>query len=164
MTEGTDGRTGVPGPTSATLVLEPVPHPSGPVLLRATGEIDDVTAADLAEHLVAWFGAAPRVVLDLSGVSFLGSPGLSVLLAAHRDAAAGGVTFQLRCGDARQVRRVLQTTGTLEYLDVLDRIPAGGAGRAPHAALFAVPPGDDGQDPTGPDSDTTEDGRGVTLL
>lgn len=135
---------------SGALTLDAVPHPAGPVLVHARGEIDTVTAPFLSEQLRGWFAAAPRVVLDLSRVSFLGSAGLSALLAGTAEADAAGVLFQLACGEARQVRRVLQITGTLEHLDVVDRIPPGAAdgpgGRS--GRLFAVPdPGPADGDP-----------------
>lgn len=139
---GPTGGTGFPAAADGTgaLVLEAVPHPAGPVLVHARGEIDTVTAPFLSDQLRGWFAAAPRVVLDLSRVSFLGSAGLSVLLEGTAEADAAGVSFQLACGEARQVRRVLQVTGTLEHLDVVDRIPPGGPDRPGGGArLFAVP-------------------------
>ncbi|MEQ3553048.1 STAS domain-containing protein [Pseudonocardia nematodicida] len=127
---GTDG--------TGALRLEAVPHPSGPVLVHADGEVDTVTAPFLSGQLHEWVAAAPRVVLDLSRVTFLGSAGLAVLLDSHLWATRAGVAFQVVCGEARQVRRVLQVTGTLEHLDVLDRIlPGTTAGERP--PLFAVP-------------------------
>jgi anti-sigma B factor antagonist len=145
MTGPTVGPCGVPPPAasstdgSGALALEPVPHPSGPVLLHATGEIDMVTAPFLLEQLRGWFATAPRVLLDLSAVTFLGSVGLSALLEAHRDALAGDVVLQLTCGDARQVRRVLQITGTMEHLDVMDPVPPATATGGAPPALFPVP-------------------------
>ncbi|MFE7203209.1 STAS domain-containing protein [Pseudonocardia alni] len=143
MTDPTDGPGGVPGLSAATaegggLALEAVPHPSGPVALHAVGDVDVATAPFLAEQVGAWFSAAPRIVLDLSAVGFLGSAGIAALLDCHRDAAAAGVVLELYCGAARQVRRVLQVTGTCEHLRVLDPHPPP-EGPGGHAPLFPVP-------------------------
>ncbi|MFP5022172.1 STAS domain-containing protein [Pseudonocardia phyllosphaerae] len=142
MTERTDGPGGMPDPggvsdATGALALEAVPHPSGPVMVHASGEVDTVTAPFLAEQLQGWIAAAPKIVLDLSRVSFIGSAGLSVLLEGHAEAERNGVGLQLACGEARQVRRLLQITGTLEHLDVVDPIPQ------EVTPLFAVPDPED---------------------
>ncbi|WP_224393121.1 STAS domain-containing protein [Pseudonocardia sp. ICBG1293] len=143
MTDPTGGPGGVPGLSAATtvgggLALEAVPHPSGPVALHAVGEVDAATAPFLAEQVGAWLAAAPRIVLDLSGVGYLASAGIAVLLDCHRAAVAAGVVLELYCGGARRVRRVLQVTGTCEHLRVLDPHPPPETpgSRAP---LFPVP-------------------------
>lgn len=152
MSGWTGGPGGAPGPARASdatgaLELEAVPHPSGTVLLHATGEIDTVTAPFLVEQLRAWFAVAPRVVLNLSRVVFLGSAGLSALVAAGAQARDAGAHLQLSCGEARHVRRVLQVTGTLRHLDVLDPVPPRTAGR--RAPLYAVPDLRDDRPPSG---------------
>lgn len=145
MTERSDGPGEPPGvgrvgDDSGALVLDAVPHPAGPVLVHASGEIDTVTAPFLDDRLRAWGAGASRVVLDLSRVSFLGSAGLSVLCDRAAEAGRGGVRFEVVCGAALQVRRVLQITGTMEHLVVLDPVPPGtGRPGGRRAALFAVP-------------------------
>ncbi|WP_082375196.1 STAS domain-containing protein [Pseudonocardia sp. HH130629-09] len=143
MTDPTEGAGGVPGLSAATeegggLTLEAVPHPSGPVALHVVGDVDLATAPFLAEQVGDWLAASPRVVLDLSGVGVFASAGISVLLDCQHAAVAAGVVLELYCGAARQVRRVLQVTGTCEHLRVLDPHPPPETpdGRAP---LFPVP-------------------------
>ncbi len=127
---------GEPAPRSRALKLEPVEHPSGAVVLHATGEIDSDTAAELGAEVGTWCDTAPRVLLDLSGITFLGSAGLSTLLET-RDMLDGATLLQLRCGSSRAVRRALQVTGTMELFDVVDRIPE--EHDAPTRTLFPVP-------------------------
>ncbi|MBY3985738.1 STAS domain-containing protein [Rhodococcus fascians] len=57
------------------------------IVLRVNGEVDLATASDLAHHIEAAVAAAPTaVIVDMSGVSFLASVGMSVLIAARRKA------------------------------------------------------------------------------
>ncbi len=121
---------------SNALRLEQVEHPTGTVVLHASGEIDTETAPELGAEVGAWCDTAPEVLLDLSGVTFLGSAGLSVLLAT-RDMLDGGTGLRLRCGSSRAARRALQVTGTMERFDVVDRVPE--EPDAPVRSLFAVP-------------------------
>lgn len=58
----------------------------GVVVVAASGEIDMSNAAGLREALDGAVDTAPWVVLDLSGVSFLDSVGLSKIVAARNRA------------------------------------------------------------------------------
>ena len=83
--------------------------------LRATGEIDAHTAPTLAAALDA---AGNDVRLDVSGIEFVDSSGLRVLIDAHqRLGDAGGRLTLVQPSDA--VRRLLEISGVADYL-VLD--------------------------------------------
>lgn len=56
----------------------------------------------------------PDVVVDLTGVSFVGSSGLGLLLQAHSDLEAGGRTLVVK-GAAGSIRRAFEIT----HLDFL---------------------------------------------
>ncbi|XIG72970.1 anti-anti-sigma factor (plasmid) [Streptomyces sp. SGAir0957] len=64
----------------------------GATVLEVRGEIDYETGGPLQAALAsACAGTAPQCVVDLGGVAFLDSSGLSILLAAYgRATAAGG--------------------------------------------------------------------------
>ena len=82
--------------------------------LRVSGEIDAHTAPLLADAVAAWEGAVLR--LDLSGVEFVDSSGLRVLVEAHQrlGTVEGG---ELRLVDTSPaVRRLFDITGVAEYL------------------------------------------------
>jgi anti-sigma B factor antagonist len=82
--------------------------------VRATGEIDAHSAPNLAAALDA---AGPTVRLDLSGVEFVDSSGLRVLIDAHQKLqAAGGSLTIVSPSDA--VHRLLQISGVDDYLAV----------------------------------------------
>lgn len=90
------------------------------VVVRAGGELDILTAPrlsgqlDLAEAIVV--PPAP-VILDLTGLTFLGSAGLSVLMDHHRRCAALGSRLEIVPG-GRVVTRPLEVTGLSEILAI----------------------------------------------
>ena len=87
-----------------------------------TGEVDSTTAPGLGSCLLEVI-ARPGdgvVEVDLSGVTFLDSAGLSALATAHRAAEAAGRTLQMRCGTTRAVVRPLQITGLWSVFTIVD--------------------------------------------
>lgn len=93
---------------------------SGPdAVVTAVGEIDPHTAAPLTEVLdeLATTAELTRVVLDLSGVTFVDSSGLRVLLTARERFDDLGIRFTLRA-PSESVRRLLEITNLLDRLDV----------------------------------------------
>ena len=83
--------------------------------LRLAGEIDAHTAPDLA---TAIGGLSGDVELDLSGVDFVDSSGLRVLIDAHQSVAGRGDELRLaQPSDA--VRRLLEISGVDEYLNIV---------------------------------------------
>lgn len=82
--------------------------------LIVRGEIDAHTAPALAESIAA---SGPSVRLDLSGVEFVDSSGLRVLIEAHQRAVDEG--GQLTLADpSPAVQRLLEISGVGDYLVV----------------------------------------------
>ncbi|MFT7841620.1 STAS domain-containing protein [Saccharothrix sp. BKS2] len=82
----------------------------GVPVLRVGGEIDMGTCDVVRHALLPWLdGASGGVVVDLSGVTFLASSGLELLIEAARRADRGGVRLVLVAGH-RAVLRPLQAT------------------------------------------------------
>ena len=92
------------------------------LVAHVLGEIDTLTAPLLRTELDARLPEAPLVVLDLTGVTFLGSAGLAVLVAAKDGVERRGQTLRLVCG-SRIVTRALEATGLLALFDVADGVP-----------------------------------------
>jgi anti-sigma B factor antagonist len=90
-------------------------------LITVTGEIDSTTAPGLRTCLLEVLGrpGTTTVVVDLTGVSFLDSAGLSALATAHRAAEAGGRSLQMRVGDTRAVVRPLEITGLADVFTLV---------------------------------------------
>src|SRR3954449_9135824 len=62
----------------------------GAIVVEVTGDVDTTTAPALVEAADEALAAAPPVlVVDLSRVEFLASPGLTALLTIHRNAGSG---------------------------------------------------------------------------
>ncbi|MGH3885170.1 MAG: STAS domain-containing protein, partial [Pseudonocardiaceae bacterium] len=59
--------------------LQVAEHGSDTRVVTVVGEVDALTAPELAAFLTTQLAAARVVVVDLDGVRFLGSAGLSVL-------------------------------------------------------------------------------------
>lgn len=90
---------------------------SGTVVLTVGGEVDIATAPRLAEMLQSrLYSTLTRLVLDLSGLEFLGVAGISVLLEADLRARYTATELVLVTGDNRQVTRALTVTAEHHHL------------------------------------------------
>ena len=104
------------------------------------GEVDLETATRLGDAaLEALRDLSSHLVLDLSGVSFMDSTGLKVLLSLQRSAALAGGSLTV-AGATRPVRRILTLTGLDQTLQLVDSVDADdraapGADTVPDARL-----------------------------
>ena len=104
-------------------------------VVAVTGEIDISSAPRLIGGLNEAVGNCERpVVVDLSGVDFMDSTGLALLLNAHRRLSRRGKGFAVVCEDG-PVRRVFTITDMVEVLRVHSDVD--GARRAALAATGA---------------------------
>ena len=83
-------------------------------VVRVRGEVDMVNAPSLREVLIDVLSAKPstHLIVDLGGVDFLDSTGISVLVGAHRRVTANGGWFTAVVATP-MVRKTLQVTGLL---------------------------------------------------
>ena len=73
-------------------------HRNGWWVVSVSGEIDVHSGPSLREHLLRALASGERyLVVDLSGVSFLDSSGLGVLVTAHKRARAADGVMRLAC-------------------------------------------------------------------
>jgi anti-sigma B factor antagonist len=80
-------------------------------VLAVRGEVDVYTAPALQEGLSTLLDAGARpVVVDLTGVGFLDSTGLGVLVAARTAAADSGRALPIAC-DHERILRLFKITG-----------------------------------------------------
>jgi anti-sigma B factor antagonist len=92
-------------------------------VVTAGGEIDALTAPELAACLAEQLVAVSLVVLDLDGVQFIGSAGLSVLFEANERATRAGRHLRLVC-HSRVVNRALDATELRKQFAFADTVPA----------------------------------------
>ncbi len=92
-------------------------------LVEASGEVDMATAQQLLDAILSAHDKQGQdVTLDLSGVSFMDSRGVSTLIEAHTHLA--GHDCRLRIENARPtVAAILAMTGVAAYLDPADEAP-----------------------------------------
>ncbi|GAA5142388.1 hypothetical protein GCM10023340_05780 [Nocardioides marinquilinus] len=79
------------------------------------GEIDLGNATELSGDLLRAIGSASHVYVDLTGVTFMDSSGIGVLVNGWRRARAQHVTLTV-CEPTGQVRRTLESTGLLDLM------------------------------------------------
>lgn len=88
----------------------------GAVRVSLRGELDLASARQMEEHFDAIDEQAPtRVVVDLSGLAFIDSSGLRVLLLADARAREHSYELVLLAGP-EPVQRVFEMTGALDIL------------------------------------------------
>ncbi|MFN2477791.1 MAG: STAS domain-containing protein [Pseudonocardiaceae bacterium] len=88
-------------------------------VVTVTGEVDTVTAPELAECLIAQLAVAQILVVNLDGVRFLASAGLTVLFEANELATQKGRDLRLVC-NSWTANRALEATGLRKHLPFTD--------------------------------------------
>ncbi|MPZ01009.1 MAG: anti-sigma factor antagonist [Actinophytocola sp.] len=92
-------------------------HQDDAIVVRVVGEIDMLTAPRVEEAIMPLVRQQPSVlVIDLSGVTFLASAGLKLLVAAHQ-AAADSVRIRV-VADDQHTFRPIEMTGLTETIAV----------------------------------------------
>ncbi|MEU7477010.1 STAS domain-containing protein [Lentzea sp. NPDC042327] len=90
------------------------------VVVHVAGEVDQVTADDLSDRLGEVVRPSAPVVLDLTGLHFLGACGIRVLLEQHERCVRDGGSFAVVATSAV----VLRPLRVLELEDVLNVRPS----------------------------------------
>jgi anti-sigma B factor antagonist len=100
-------------------------HPgAGQIVIQVGGEVDMLTSPQLRSAVLDHFGndsGVELVVLDLDGVTFLGTSGLAVLIEVREAAHSAGVELRLAC-TARRVLRPLTIAGLIPLFDIHDSV------------------------------------------
>jgi anti-sigma B factor antagonist len=92
----------------------------GVVTVKVVGEVDTFTAPVLRSTLDGQLEQSPReLVIDLSGVQFLGSAGLAVLVETQKSARSREVALRL-IATTRAVTRPLEVTGLFDLFTIAD--------------------------------------------
>jgi anti-sigma B factor antagonist len=111
------------GPLSSDILdLQVAEHGPDARVVTVTGEVDALTASELAALLTAQLVVAPLVVVNLDGVRFLDSAGLSVLFEVNELATQENRALRLVC-NSRTANLALEVTGLRERLPFADTVP-----------------------------------------
>ena len=117
----TDQRTPGGSPdANANLAVAMQADQAGPCLITVSGELDYHTGSQLRAYL----DAAPcksGLVLDLSGITYCDSTGVSVLVHAYRRTETAGTMLAL-AGAAPEVFRLLSLTGLDRFFRSYDSV------------------------------------------
>ena len=113
-TEGTEA------PFDDVISLSTNTSDDGVVTVTVVGEVDTFTAPVLRSSLDTQLEQSPReLVIDLSGVQFLGSAGLAVLVETQKAARSRDVDLRL-IATTRAVTRPLEVTGLIDLFTIAD--------------------------------------------
>ena len=100
------------------------PHPAGPCLLAAAGELDYHTAGRLRTALDELpLGEATALIIDLSGLTYCDSTGVSVLVTAYHRARAAATPLAL-AGMNPDITRVFRVIGLDRVFSSYDSVDA----------------------------------------
>jgi anti-anti-sigma factor len=127
-----DGLTGE-SPSGLSIAVEAIDGQA--VVLHLAGELDMVTAPGFAEQVHSHVpdrddhGRSVALILDLSGITFLGSAGLAVLAEARNLALTRAVNVRV-VAQSRTVLRPMEVTGLDKVLTVVPDIATAIAGAA----------------------------------
>ena len=93
-----------------------IAHEGSTTTVVVVGEIDLVTTVRLNRELEMAFEAEPQWLrIDLSGVAFMDTTGVAVLLKARRTALAAGCRFSVKSASPT-IQRLLEITGLASLL------------------------------------------------
>lgn len=95
----------------------------GVAVATATGSLDVYSAGDARTALIGLINEARyRQVIDLSGVDFIDSTGLAVIVGAWKRARAHGGTLTLVVTPGSHVEKALQITGLHKTIEAHDTV------------------------------------------
>ncbi|WP_165874288.1 STAS domain-containing protein [Rubrobacter taiwanensis] len=93
-----------------------VEREAGHAAVVPQGEVDLQTAPEMQACIEEAFEASPVVILDMSGIEFMDSTALSVLIRA-RSQLGSGLSLRL-AAPSKAARRILEVTGAADYFDI----------------------------------------------
>ena len=106
-------------------------NPDDSIIVTVRGQLDLDSALVLTTALAQVLDrAVPRIVVDLSGVEFCDSTGLSAFVVGHNQAAAAGGWVRLAAPSA-WLAQLLDTVGLTRRLNVYPGVAEALAGRDP---------------------------------
>jgi len=93
-------------------------------LVEMAGDIDSNTAPQAQEQILPLVQPAAKILLDMSGVEYMSSAGLRMLLSMYRQVSRhnGGIVL---VGLAEEIKDTMSVTGFLNFFTIRDTVDEG---------------------------------------
>jgi anti-sigma B factor antagonist len=88
------------------------------------GDIDASTAPTITEQILPLVESHSKILLDMTGVAYMSSAGLRMLLSLYRQATAQESQLVL-IGLSEDVQDTMSVTGFLDFFKISDTVEAG---------------------------------------
>jgi anti-sigma B factor antagonist len=102
------------------LVQVELEHANGVLVVRLTGEIDLSNVDQLQQRLTVLVAPGQDLTLDLTGIEYIDSQGLRLLVQLHENHVSSGSKLQVVAPPGGFTREVLEMTSIDEDIAVLD--------------------------------------------
>jgi anti-sigma B factor antagonist len=100
-----------------------VEHLDEATVVHVAGDVDLATQADFTDAVRSGLNSpAELIVLDLTGVDFLGSIGLRVMIQAQYDAKQAGQVLRVAEGSGGAVYRTLEVSGLDQVFELFKTV------------------------------------------
>lgn len=93
-------------------------------IVNLAGDIDTKTASAVSEKILPLAGTEPKIMLNLTGVPYMSSAGLRVLLSVYRQITAKESKLIL-VGVSEDIKDTMSVTGFLDFFQLADTIEEG---------------------------------------
>jgi anti-sigma B factor antagonist len=94
------------------------------MVLEVAGDIDSSTAPPAQERMLPLVQLGSRIVLDMSGVGYMSSAGLRMLLSMYRQASRQNGSMVL-VGLPEEIKDTMSITGFLNFFTIRDTVDEG---------------------------------------
>ena len=91
---------------------------NGKLMLILEGRLDTTTAPQLEAVLIPAFDEAREIMLDFSGLAYVSSAGLRVLLMGQKTAKAKSASMSLT-GVSAEIMEIFEMTGFVDMLTII---------------------------------------------
>jgi anti-sigma B factor antagonist len=88
------------------------------------GDIDGKTASQVQEQILPLLQPGCKVVLNMTGVEYMSSAGLRLMLTTHRQASSNNGKVVL-VGVSNEIQETMSATGFLRFFTLADTVKAG---------------------------------------
>ena len=94
------------------------------VLVRIVGDVDGSTAPEAQNQIMPLVQPGSRILLDMSGVPYMSSAGLRMLLSTYRQVASQNGRIALT-GLAEELKDTMEVTGFLKFFTSCETVDEG---------------------------------------